>query len=372
MSILELIRQTGTYKCLDCQLCNNVCPITPYRSSFSPHQIIQRIYPSFAGENFDNPEIWCCLTCGACVRYCPYNVDFVGFIRELRILAFNSGYRGIYAHNGLLQSIMQLCADRLLTPNKIEYLNIDKESISDNSEYLLYIGCAPYFETIFEDFAGGVLRNTQGALKILNKLGIKPKILDEERCCGHDLLLNGNYNTFKRLVKRNWEMLKNSGIKTILFTCPECLSTFRDDYSKIVDINEFHLMHILELVDEQLQKQQLTLSSIKERITYLDPCYFLDHSVMVRSIINAIPDVEYQELVKDIKDSYCCGTHSWMNCFNHSKQIQLQRLKQIKQLNVSTLLTSCSKCRIHLLCAQNKEKNQFNIIDILDWLSQAF
>ena len=65
------------------------------------------------------------------------------------------------------------------------------------------------------------LAGAKGAVKVLNALGIEPVLLPDERCCGHDLLWGGDVEHFEKLARKNVELLKAKGVKTVLFNCPE-------------------------------------------------------------------------------------------------------------------------------------------------------
>ena len=54
-------------------------------------------------------------------------------------------------------------------------------------------------------------------------MGIRPRLLASERCCGHDAYWSGDEALFERLARANVEAVREAGVKEIVAFCPECL-----------------------------------------------------------------------------------------------------------------------------------------------------
>ncbi len=74
-----------------------------------------------------------------------------------------------------------------------------------------------------------------------------------------------------------------------------------------------------------------------------------------RRVIASIPGVELVEMERNREGALCCGVSAWMACGKHSKQIQMERLKEAKRTTADLLITACPKCQIHLNCAMNEK-----------------
>ena len=59
-------------------------------------------------------------------------------------------------------------------------------------------------------------------MRVLNHLGIEPIVLADERCCGHDLLWEGDIEKFRKLAELNVALLRETDAQRIVTTCPEC------------------------------------------------------------------------------------------------------------------------------------------------------
>jgi Fe-S oxidoreductase len=222
------------------------------------------------------------------------------------------------------------------------------------------VGCSPYFQPVFEDIEVSPVNIARNSIKILNGLRIDPVVLPNERCCGHDLLWTGDVETFKKLAQLNVEMIKESGAKKVVFSCPEGYRTFKIDYPRYVKL-DCEPVHISEFLAQNLSKLSLQprarrgrSNSGARKVTYQDPCRLGRHLGIYeppREIIKAIPGIDLVEMEHNSADSICCGTSVWTNCSACSKEIRVERLSEAKATGAELLVTACPKCQIHFKCA---------------------
>jgi heterodisulfide reductase subunit D len=320
-----------------------------------------------------NRELFSCLTCYACQSKCPSDVNYPLFMQRVRTIASDNGEHGECAHSGTIQSLMRLMSTPDIKQRRLEWLS-DGYRTSDQGDVLLWIGCAPYFEPIFEDIEVKTLDIAKAGLQILNSLGIEPRLLPNERCCGHDMLWSGDMETFTRLAEQNAAAIREAGVKKIIFTCPECYRTFKEDYPRYVNI-DCELQHITELVNEAIEKDGLNFTRVKKKVTYHDPCRLGRHLGIYeppRKVIQTIPGVELVEMNHNREESLCCGTSAFTNCDSYSKQIRVERLLEAKATGAECLITSCPKCQLHFRCAmvnKGEEKGPGIEIEVMDIVS---
>ncbi|MDY7018803.1 MAG: (Fe-S)-binding protein [Chloroflexota bacterium] len=378
MNLEDIIQETNTHYCLECGKCTSVCPVAKYDPSFSPRRMIENALLGFEDELTFNQKLFSCLTCYTCSLRCPSDVDFPVFIQKARGIAQNNGQHGICAHAGQLQSLARLMASPEIKQSRLEWLKgIDGSAlyrISDTSDVLFWVGCAPYFEPIFEDIEFSALDITKASLKILNLLGIEPKLLPNEKCCGHDALWTGDIVTFKKLAEYNAAQIKEAGIKKIVFSCPEGYRTFKLDYPNYVDLG-CEVQHISEFLAEKIEKDGLKFKEIEKKVTYQDPCRLGRHLGVYdapRKVLESIPGIELVEMPYIKEESICCGTSAWTNCDSCSNMIRMQRLSEAKATGAETLITSCPKCQTHFRCAMVDKgdlKRSMPEIEVMDLVS---
>jgi heterodisulfide reductase subunit D len=313
--------------------------------------MLERALMDFEGELIHDRELFSCLACYACSNLCPSDVDYPVFTQKIRNLASGQGEHGDCAHSGTLLSIMRLMSHPDIRQKRLDWL--DGCRTSEKGEVLYFVGCAPYFEPVFEDIEVSPVNIARNSIKILNALGIEPMLLPNERCCGHDLLWTGDVETFKKLAQLNAQMIKESGAKRIVFSCPEGYRTFKLDYPGYVDLG-CEVLHISELLAERIGQNGVKFKEIERNVTFHDPCRLGRHLGIyepAREIMKAIPGLKLVEMEHSAGDSICCGTSAWTNCGSYSKRIREERLLEARATGAELLVTACPKCQIHFKCA---------------------
>lgn len=366
-SIAELVNTTKTYYCLDCGVCTGSCPVARIFPDFSPRQIIERSL--YELEEVSDRTIWNCLTCAQCSVRCPADINFPEFIRLMRNEASLLGFDGAPTHNGMLQTIMSIQTQDV-KQNRTSW--IEDGNVSEKGDIFYFVGCRPYFDIIFKDIEAGSIKNSRNILKILNGCGIEPVISNNERCCGHDALWNGNEDKFKKLAQLNIEIIKGSGAKQVVFSCPEGYYTFKNIYPKYFGELGFEPIHILDLLAGKIKEGVVKFEDTGQVVTYHDPCRLGRLTGIYdapRKIIEALPSVKLVEMPRSRENGICCGTSAWMNCSSCSREIQMQRLKEASDTGAGTLVTACPKCQIHFRCTKSAFDVEIEIDDLYDMVA---
>jgi heterodisulfide reductase subunit D len=355
--VKSIMRNTNTFYCMECGKCTSTCPVALVNPEFSPRKIVSRVMAGQGISLLTNQLIWTCLTCGLCYDHCPSDVRFIDFIREMRNLAGIQGTQVPCAHGGTMQSLMRLMTSTDMNQNRLDWLTDDLKT-SETGEYMLFVGCTPYYDAYFDELKLESTNIAKSAIRLLNKLDIVPAVSKNERCCGHDIYWSGDYDMFRMLIERNMEIIKQTGAKKIITTCAECFRTLKFNYREYVDF-PFEVQHFSEFLAERIFSAELQFKGEDIKATYHDPCRLSRHSKVVdapRSVLKALPGVELHEMKDSAHRSRCCGTSSWMHCDINSKMIQVSRLREAKETKAELLVTACPKCMIHFKCAQNDPK----------------
>ena len=378
MTLEDIIKETKTFYCLECGKCSSICPICRYDPTYSPRMIVENALLGLENDLFHNGELFSCLTCHACLLKCPSDVNYPLFIQKTRSMAADNGQQGECAHSGTLQSLVRLMANPDIMQRRLEWLS-DGCRTSEQSDVLFFVGCAPYFDPVFEDLGFKVTDIAKGSLKILNSFGIEPMLLPNEKCCGHDMLWMGDVNTFQKLAEQNAAIIREAGVKKIIFSCPECYRTFKEDYPNYVNI-DCELQHISEFLSVAIEENGLKLKEMKKKVTYHDSCRLGRHLGIYeppRKVLQAIPGIELVEMKQNREQSLCCGTSAFTNCDLYSKQIRVERLLEAKESGADILVTACPKCQIHFRCAmvnKGEEKGpdiEIPVTDVVNLIANA-
>jgi heterodisulfide reductase subunit D len=364
------IIDTKVRLCLDCGKCTVVCPVSQFDPDFNPRLIIQKNLGQTVRDTQDE-SIWSCLNCRMCYEWCNYRVKFPEFINVLRAEAVESGTRVQCSHGGAIQSAMHIMAKPDTKQNRIDWLP-DDIVLTEQSDTRFFVGCAPYFDVIFKDLGVKTLDGVIGALRLLNAADIPFNLLANERCCGRDLLLQGDLKGFKELAQANQEEFNNHDVKKLITYCPECYACLKLEYPKILGSNDIEVVNLFDLLAPLVKNKKLSLGSLEKVVTYQDPCT-LGRGFRIfdapRQLLAAIPGLKLAEMENNRERSLCCGANPWAYCNTVNQQIQKKRLDQAQDTKGELLLTACPKCQIHLKCAQKSDVSQAAQIEIQDLAS---
>jgi len=367
----EIIQTNRAWLCLDCGKCSSVCPITIHLVDgyTSPRLLVETAVSSGEDPVLENPLLWSCLTCQRCSEICPSLVDFSSFIQDARQIAQYKNLSGDCTHSGMIQTWGRLMTDPNLIQNRLDWLSDDLRTSKD-SDTIYFPGCLPYYEEAFANLGIEGIEIARAAVKILNHLGIEPILLENERCCGHDQFWQGDMENFHRLAELNLEMIKESGAKRIITTCPECAYTLKHTYPEEVGNHGLQVMHLVELLDQSgFASERAAEAKIDNgSVTYQDPCRLGRFSGVYQQPRDLIRNSGYEliEMDHNRQSSICCGTSCWSTCGQVNKKIQSERLSEARSTGADTLVTTCIKCQIHLKCAQKDPLREEDTVKIRD------
>jgi len=322
--------------CYQCGKCTSICPMRRV-SKTSPRSSIYNanVY------GFETNDIWTCLTCGLCPIECPQQVDFLNFIKEER-----QGKTPLHvAHLGVFTEFNELSS-------KLDGKKPDKS----DSKYGYFPGCVDSLDLFLHDVKTNFGEITTSSLKLLDKLGIKPQVMNM-KCCGHDVLWQGKNDVFEKLKNHNINYIKESGIDTLVTSCAECYRTFSKDYGLGIKV-----VHISELLDN------LGLN-IDADVTYHDPCRLGRHMGVYDAPRKALTanGVVVKEMEHSKENALCCGVSNFMNCNEQTKALRIARMNEAEATGAKTLITTCSKCLAHFNCLKTeKDAVKKYVLDVVD------
>jgi len=366
----EQLKKSRANWCLECGKCTAVCPISQANGTYSPRRLLaEGLF--YGGEDLvSDHSLWSCLTCQLCTSRCPADVKYSNYMRDVREDAYKLGKSGQPTHSGAMQAVWDIQASPELLPNRTEWLEPDMK-VQNKGDFVYFVGCLPFYEPLFgKDFDFSPLSIARDTVRILNRIGIEPVVMDTERCCGHDVYWLGQQDKFETLARLNIEQIKASGGKTVSTACPECALALDHLYNKHIGPTGFQVKHIAEVVADNLDK--LSFNGYQSEVTYQDPCRlgrFLGVYDQPRKVLEAIPGVTLKEMQRIKAGAICCGTTNWTHCDATSKQIQKRRLTEARDTGADTMVTACPKCQIHFRCARCSPEGSTIDIKVTDFVN---
>jgi Fe-S oxidoreductase/coenzyme F420-reducing hydrogenase delta subunit len=351
----DIVGRYDVFACQDCGKCTSACPLALAGKPYSPRFVATEIIAGRA----DSPEIRSmvnsCLTCGTCYERCPSAVNFPDFIKDMRSYYHNRQLTDAPAHGGFFQSMMRAMTSENLVPKPWQNLPGTIRTAS-RGPVLFFGGCWGYFDIFFGRFLNIHTRQIiEDSLRLLNFFDIEPMLLENERCCGHDLLWSGDRDNFLRLAKLNAEAILQSGAQELITACPECAHSLGIEYARHGIELPVKVTHIHEFLEREIEKGAVGFKPLAMPVTFQDACRqsrLSGQAELPRKLLKHLCDDNFP-LIGSQAASTCCGNCAWVGCDAFSKAMQVKRLEEVRQSQSQVLITACPKCQIHLKCAMD-------------------
>jgi heterodisulfide reductase subunit D len=338
----QTIHESGVLRCLECGKCTAICPIARFDGGFSPRVTVGRALVRHDEALLRDDRLWTCINCLQCNQVCPAAVDYSSLTTAVRVEARRLGQAALCTHGEAIHVWMRMMTRPDLKQNRLEWLSpnlkyqtlapersagpygsADVSNVKSQSDTLYFAGCAPHYDALFKPLEIQGSQVAQASVRILNELGVEPLLLADERCCGHDLLWEGDIDGFLKLAQLNAEMIRASGVKRIVSSCPECVRALKVDYpAHGVQLNA-QVIHLSELLTDFKVK-----AKVKEKtVTFHDPCRLGRHLGIYDAPRQVLEGLGYKvvEMRHARRNATCCGTNGWTHCDAANKAIQVQR-----------------------------------------------
>ena len=315
-----------------------------------------------------------CQLCGFCDVQCKRMgvINVLDVLMEMRIKCVEDGmgpppiWREILERVRKQHNIYGESHER-----RLDFLPQEKRKMRGEIAY--YTGCVSSYRqrNIVED-----------TLKILEIANVDVAILPDELCCCRPLYEVGLIETIKDAMKHNLNVVKEAGAKRLLFSCPRCLTTFKDIYAKLENNSNFEYLHFTQVVSELLNKDKIRFNSFHATVTYHDPCYLGRIQGIYndpRFILENIPGVKLVEMDRTKENSWCCGAGGGVRIAypDFAYWTAEERLKEAEITGADMIITACPECVDNLESALKMRGNeiamqrQLEILDISELLAKV-
>ena len=295
------------YSCSRCGICIDSCQLNILSTERNGTVPAHYIY-DIRAKRVETNETFNCLACGRCEEACPVGVKSV----NLRI-----GKR----HDASFRNTMTT-----------DFIPEQHEKRADIA----------YFSGCMGKLTPSVIQSMIKIFETANETYIH---IDEEKgiCCGRPMLLSGQIDNAFELIKLNKKQIEESGVKTLVTSCPICLKTFKEDYQLPIEV-----IHHSEYIDRLIKENKLKLSKTPAQVAYHDPCELVREINITqppRSVISKMANI-YQTTTKD-NQKLCCGASlAGIALSPEEKQkIAVDAIERITENQTDTLVTSCPLCK---------------------------
>ena len=301
------------YSCPSCGLCIDACPmsVNDENSGNTSAYFMKRL------RNGDREEAQriaeTCMQCGKCVAVCPVSIESC----DIKM------------------------SQRETMPYQIKSDHAYLDSL-DASEASTQTASVLYFAGCMTQLTPKIMRAMK---QIMEAAGEKYEFLDKDGgvCCGRPMLLSGKTAEAQAMIAKNTELIKKSGAKRLVLSCPICYKVFKEEYH----LEGIEILHHTQYINELVKQGRLKVDKNETSYVYHDPCE-LGRAFGVydepREVIESIGNLRAAKSEKEM--SICCGGS--LGSFNLTQQerdeITANSVYDLMVNHPDEIVTACPLC----------------------------
>ena len=301
------------YSCPSCGLCIDVCPMSEVKENYRNTAVyfIRNIRKGKRRRDVKHKtEI--CLMCGKCIEVCPLGIDSLKIKmaqREKTYYKIKSDFNYLPAQSPLLKA--------------------------QSPKVVYFAGCMSHLTP----------KITRAMTKIFEYANENYEFLDKDGsiCCGRPMMLTGKKEEAKALIEKNTEMIKKSGAKRLVLSCPICYRVFKEEYN----LEGIEILHHTQYINELIEKERIDVDRSDKRYVYHDPCELGRVFGVYDEPRNIIDNIGLLTQGKSDKDmAVCCGGSiaSLTMTKEERDEITKNAIKDLTLNHPEEIVTACPLC----------------------------
>ena len=311
------------YSCPSCGLCIDVCPMSEYKNDYKKTAVyfMRNIRRKNKREVRKMTEI--CLMCGKCVEVCPLGIESLNIKMAQRA---NISYR--------MKSDFGYLERQQVNETTSQQVIVSKSE--SESKIVYFAGCMSHLTP----------KITRSMVKIFEEAKENYEFLDKNGsiCCGRPMMLTGKVNEAKSLIEKNTELIKSSGAKRLVLSCPICYKVFKEEYH----LEGIEILHHTQYINELIENDKIHVDRSDKRYVYHDPCELGRAFKVYDEPRNIIDNIGLLTRGKSDKDmSVCSGGSigSITMTIEERDEITTNSIKDLMHNNPEEIVTACPLCQ---------------------------
>jgi Fe-S oxidoreductase/FAD/FMN-containing dehydrogenase len=214
------------------------------------------------------------------------------------------------------------------------------------------------------------------AVRLLDRAGVDFAYAGEpENCCGTPMLVAGKWDLFADIMRKNIEVVKQTGADTVIASCPACDMMWRHVYPEWahklgMDYN-IKVRHYSEILAEKIKSGEFVFppnNMAPVKVTWHDSCHIGRASGVYeppRDLIKAIPNVQFVEMQHNRETAHCCGgVLTMIKEPPVAADIGQTRMDEAVETGAQKVLSLCPCCQLQLRVAAKKKNIPLDVVDL--------
>jgi Fe-S oxidoreductase len=298
-------------------------------------------------ESLPAASLWSCTTCGACLEKCPAFVSPMNEVIDLRRYQALTTGKLPKSVADTLRNMERKGNPWGMPPDEriawTEGLNVRELAPGDETDVLLYLGCAFAFDQRNRKVAGAFVRLLQKAQVDFAILGL------DETCCGDTARRMGQEYLFQMCAEQLIETLRQVKFQRIVTQCPHCFNALKNEYPQFGA--DFPVQHYTEyLAGIGLAGGEISPNGhgLEGQVAYHDSCYLGRYNQIYEAPRQLLQQVQVKpiEFSRHGENSFCCGGgggQMWLETEAETR-INHRRLNEALQAKADIVATACPYC----------------------------
>jgi len=317
-----------------------------------------------------------CSMCGRCSMVCPMGIDIAQMIFKVKTGLAAAGYSPPDLQATTKRAIeigspmgIKLPALQAQIRHIEEEINLTVPIDVEGADYLALLSSMEIMH--FPEYISALTR-------IFHQAGLSWTLCSEAFEATNSGLQIGDAAVAAKLVERVVAGAEKLKVKHVI--SPECGHAYTairwEGPNFIGRPYTFDVVHILELLDE-LQKSGKLKTEGKEtdRLTFHDPCSIVRRGGVQaepRHLLNAVSE-NFVEMTEHGAMNWCCGGGGGVSGNERAEPVKLKafnrKKSQLDEINVDTVVTSCSNCRLVFEDGFDEYGMEMNIVGLTEMLA---
>jgi glycolate oxidase iron-sulfur subunit len=351
-------------QCLQCRACETACP------SGVPYGNIMEHARAEVMESAQRPLSWR-LRVEVLRRVLPHQRRIAALMTAMRVYQ-RSPVRSLVRRTGALRRISgSLAAAEASMPRVPSQAFVPPAQPQGLTKAVAMLtGCVmPHLYA----------RTHDATVRVLNRLGYRVVIAEEQTCCGALNIHAGDRRFARELAKRNIDAMLDAGVEAVVVNSAGCGSTMKE-YGELLAGDAEYASRAARFATMTRDALEFVashdlgdLGPVERAVTYQDSCHLV-HAQRVakapRAIMEQIPGLDLREMATPDR---CCGSAGLYSIVQGdlSRRLLANKMDDVQHTGATTVATANPGCMMQLEAGLRSRQVDGDVVHVIELLDEA-